>query len=183
MKATTKRQALGLKHSLAIAIPLLMATQVQGEQFNIGLIEGSLDSQISLGSSWRVESQSDALLKNADGTDNISNSDDGNRNYKSGDAFSQIFKGSHDLQFSYQNFGGFVRGKYWYDSALANNQVDYGHTPTAERGAGATGTDLNYNNADSELDDSNFNTLSKASGVMCDAFGPSTNSSVRLHQT
>ena len=171
MLTTKMRKIFGRKKYLAMAIPLLMAAQAQGVEFNLGQIEGSFDSQISIGSSWRVESQSDALLKNADGSDNISNSDDGNRNYKSGDAFSEIFKGSHDLQFSYQNFGGFVRGKYWYDSALANNKVNYGHTPTANRGAGPTGTDLDYANAGGTLDDSNFNDLSKASGAtLLDAF-------------
>ncbi len=170
MLTTKMRKIFGRKKYLAMAIPLLMAAQAQGVEFNLGQIEGSFDSQISIGSSWRVESQSDALLVNADGSDNISNSDDGNRNYKSGDAFSQIFKGSHDLQFSYQNFGGFVRGKYWYDSALANNSVDYGHNPTTT-GSGVGGAPLNYDNPNEKLDDSNFNDLSKASGAaLLDAF-------------
>ncbi len=170
MTNTNVAKLLGRKKYLAMAIPLLMAAQVQGMEFNLGQIEGSFDSQISLGSSWRVESQSDALLKNADGTDNISNSDDGNRNFQSGDAFSQIFKASHDLQFSYQNFGGFVRGKYWYDSAIDNNSVDYGHGPTTQ-GAGIGGSSLVYNNPNTNLDDSNFNDLSKASGAtLLDAF-------------
>ncbi len=170
MKITTKRNFGTRKKYLAMAIPLLMAAQAQGMEFNIGSIEGSFDSQISAGSSWRVESQSDALLKKADGTDNLSNSDDGNRNYQSGDAFSQIFKGSHELQFSYQNFGGFVRGKYWYDSALANNSVDYGHNPTTS-GNGVGGAALPYENPNTKLDDSGFNDLSKASGIaLLDAF-------------
>ena len=171
MKKHTLKTTLGHKQYLALCIPLIMAAQAQATEFNIGQIEGSFDSQLSMGSSWRVESQDSALLSNTNGTDNFSNSDDGNRNYKSGDAFSQIFKGSHDLQFSYQNFGGFLRGKYWYDSALANNQVEYGHTPTAERGNGPTGTNLDYENADTRLDDSDFNELSKAQGAtLLDAF-------------
>ncbi len=169
MTKTNVAKLLGRKKYLALAIPLLMAAQAQGLQINFGQIEGSFDTQISMGSSWRVESQDQSLLTNPDG--DVSNGDDGNKNYRSGDAFSQIFKASHDLQFSYQNFGGFVRGKYWYDSAMANNSVDYGHTPTAELGAGESGTDLNYVNAGSTLDDSNFNDLSKASGAtLLDAF-------------
>jgi hypothetical protein len=136
--------ALGRKKYLAVAIPLLMAAQAQGVEFNIGEIEGSFGSQLSLGSSWRVEGADSSLIGNVGG-DSDSNSDDGNRNYESGDAFSQIFKGSHDLQFSYQNFGGFVRGKYWYDSAIENNSVDYGHGPTTDVG-GQSGTALTYNN-------------------------------------
>ncbi len=168
MKSNTKPNSLGRKKYLALAIPLLMAAQVQGVEFNLGQIEGSFDSQISMGSSWRVESQDAGLIVNADGQ--TSNSDDGNKNFKSGDAFSQIFKGSHDLQFSYQNLGGFVRGKYWYDSAMANNSVDYGHTPT-ETNNGVDGAKLTYAGADTTLDDSNFNDLSKASGAtLLDAF-------------
>jgi len=158
-------QFLGRKKYLALAIPLLMAAQAQGVEFNMGQIEGSFDSQISMGSSWRVENQ-DSVITGAQG-----NSDDGDRNYKNGDAFSQIVKGSHDLQFSYQNFGGFVRGKYWYDSALDNNAVEYGHTPTSANN-GVNGAPLTFNDdTATALDDSNFDDLSKAKGAtILDAF-------------
>ncbi len=160
-------KTLGRKKYLAVAIPLLMAAQAQGVEFNLGEIEGSFDTQLSLGSSWRVEGADASLLTN--NLDEASNSDDGNKNYTSGDAFSQIFKGSHDLQFSYQNFGGFVRGKYWYDSALENNSVDYGHGPTVDVG-GLSGSKLTYNNNE-KLNDSNFNDLSKGSGAeLMDAY-------------
>ncbi len=168
MTNTNVAKLLGRKKYLAMAIPLLMAAHVQGMEFNLGQIEGSFDSQISMGSSWRVESRDEALLSNPDGVP--SNGDDGNNNYQSGDAFSQIFKASHDLQFSYQNFGGFVRGKYWYDSAIDNNSVDYGHGPTVANN-GVNGAPLDYTGSDTVLDDSNFNDLSKASGAtLLDAF-------------
>ena len=47
-------------------------------------------------------------------------SDDGHLNFKSGQAFSKIFKGIHDLELKYGDTGVFVRGKYWYDFALQN---------------------------------------------------------------
>ena len=158
-------QFLGRKKYLALAIPLLMAAQAQGVEFNMGQIEGSFDSQITMGSSWRVEDQGE-VITGAQG-----NSDDGDRNYKNGDAFSQIVKGSHDLQFSYQNFGGFVRGKYWYDSALDNNAVEYGHTPTTANN-GVNGAPLQFNDGTATaLDDSGFDDLSKAKGAtILDAF-------------
>jgi hypothetical protein len=161
-------QFLGRKKYLALAIPLLMAAQAQGVEFNMGQIEGSFDSQISMGSSWRVENQDSGITTTADGT--RGNSDDGDLNYKNGDAFSQIVKGSHDLQFSYQNFGGFVRGKYWYDSALENNAVERGHTPTTGTN-GEGGAELDFEDANTTLDDSNFDDLSKAKGAtILDAF-------------
>ncbi len=170
MKIKTASSLLLKKKYLALVIPLVMAAQAQGVEFSMGQIQGSIDSQLSVGSSWRVESQDQSLLTQADGSDLISNSDDSNRNYQDGDAFSQIFKGSHDLQFSYQNVGGFVRGKYWYDSALENNSVDYGHNATASSN-GVGGAALNYDDPNSKLDDSNFNDLSKAKGAtLLDAF-------------
>ena len=158
-------QFLGRKKYLALAIPLLMAAQAQGAEFNLGQIEGSFDSQITMGSSWRVEDQGE-VITGAQG-----NSDDGDRNYKNGDAFSQIVKGSHDLQFNYQNYGGFVRGKYWYDSALDNNAVEYGHTPTTANN-GVNGAPLQFNDdTATALDDSDFDDLSKAKGAtILDAF-------------
>ncbi len=170
MKTNTMAKALGRKNYLAMAIPLLMAAQAHSVQFDLGQIEASVDSQFSLGSSWRTEDASSTLVDAIESTD-----DDGNRNFEKGDAFSQIFKGSHDLQFSYQNFGAFVRGKYWYDSALANNSVKHGHSPTVDVNATTTSladveSGVTYNN-NQQLDDSNFDDLSKAQGVtLLDAF-------------
>jgi len=152
------------KKYLAMAIPLALASQAQALEFYNAGIEGSFNSQISLGSSWRVEDQDDFLK--SDGND-----EDGNSNFTNGDAFSQIFKGSHDLRLSYQNFGAFVRGKYWYDSALADNNVEYGHVPTASIGTGpTTPLEVNHDN-NGRLDDSDFNDYAKFSGAtLLDAF-------------
>lgn len=164
MKKHSIHAAMGRKKLLATAIPLIMAAQAQSFEFYKEGIEGNFDSEISMGSSWRVEKQDDSLLTPG-------NFEDSNANFSEGTAFSQVFKGSHDLQLSYQNFGGFVRGKYWYDTALKNNNVDYGHTPTATIGTGDTDP-LSLNHAgNSRLDDSDFNEYSKFSGaVILDAF-------------
>ena len=148
------------------AASLLLSVQAQSFEFDVGGIEGTLDSQISVGSSWRVEGQDSQRADDIIG----SNQEDGNRNFKKGDTFSQVFKGTHDLGFSYKNVGGFVRGKYWYDSALENQSVENGHTPTSTVAGGPTGSALTYDDK-SQLDDSNFNSLSKLSGVtLLDAF-------------
>lgn len=139
------------KAHLAAAIPLIMAAQAQGYEFYTGGIEGSITSQLSIGSSWRLEEQDDDLLK-------VGNNEDGNANFAKGDAFSQIFKGSHELQLSYENYGGFVRGKYWYDYALADQNLDHGHTP-------------NGFSQGSKLNDDEFNDLAKFKGAeLLDAF-------------
>jgi len=164
MNKKTQHPPLGRKKYLAAMIPLIMAAQAQSFEFYSQGIEGSFDSEISMGSSWRMEEQDKGLLLNG-------NSEDGNANFSKGSAFSQIFKGSHDLQFSYENFGGFVRGKYWYDSALKDNNVDYGHTPTASLGTSPQ-EPFSVNQAgESRLDDSGFNDLAKFSGAeLLDAY-------------
>jgi hypothetical protein len=146
----TASKAFGRKKYLAAAIPLIMAAQAQGFEFFMGDMEGSLDSQISMGSSWRTEKQDAGLTTGIVGTaTNSANTNDGDQNFKDGDAFSQIFKGSHDLQVSYGNYGAFVRGKYWYDAALEGK------------------SDIDGN----DLDDSGYHDLAKFSGAeVLDAF-------------
>ncbi len=124
MIANQISKALGRKKYLATAIPLLMAAQAQSFEFFMGEIEGSLDSQISMGSSWRMEGKDDSLIQGqTPGQNNAVNNNDGDLNFEDGDSFSQILKGSHDLQISYQNVGAFVRGKYWYDGTLEDSDT------------------------------------------------------------
>jgi len=164
MKRSKTLATISRKKALAAAIPLIMAAQAQGFEFYAGDIEGSFDSEISMGSSWRMEEQDSKLFTNG-------NSDDGNANFADGSAFSQVFKGSHDLQVSYENFGGFVRGKYWYDSALKDNNVDYGHSPTATLGTSALDPFSVNQAGNSRLDDAGFNDLAKFSGAeLLDAY-------------
>ncbi len=165
MKTTTLTKTLGRKTTLALAIPLLMAAQAHAVEFKTAGVTFNLDSSLAMGSSWRTE---DAALENTQNTDgHNANADDANRNYLKGDAFSQTFTGNHTLRFEHENFGGTVSGKYWYDSALANNSVEHGH------GATYTSTPLgaDYSNAAGKLDDSGFDDLNKAQGAyLMDAF-------------
>ena len=105
---------LATKNPLALAVGLVMATQAQAFEFYAGGVEANLNTQLSMGSSWRLEKQNETLL-------NDPNIDNGNRNYQKDDAFSQIFKGRNDLQVTYENVGAIVSAKYWYDAALEND--------------------------------------------------------------
>lgn len=168
------------KKLLAMAVPMLMFGQAQAVQWDFGEVGLSVDTQLSIGSSWRMEKQDSDLLDYQNialtttaSTIDGNTSNDGNLNYDEGDAFSQIFKGNHDIQLTYQNFGAFVRAKYWYDSAIENNKVNYGHGPTFEKSVVAGGhqvIDVTAGN-NKKLDDSDFNDLSKGSGAtILDAF-------------
>src|SRR5690554_3415157 len=85
--------------------------------FNIGEIEAQLDSQLSIGASMSTAGRDKRLYWHRDmgGEAAARTSDDGRLNYKKGDVFSKIFKGSHDLEMRYGNSGAFIRGNYWYD--------------------------------------------------------------------
>src|SRR5690554_4626732 len=90
--------------------------------FNIGEVEAQLDSQLSIGASMSTACRDKRLyfgdLANSDfgqGYATARTSDDGRLNYKKGDVFSKIFKGSHDLELRYGDSGAFIRGNYWYD--------------------------------------------------------------------
>ena len=138
------------KVSLLASSVLLSSVPAHSFEFFFD-IEGSFDSQFSVGSSWRVEKQDDALLLPG-------NNNDGNANFEKGDAFSQIFKGSHDLHIRSENHGVFIRGQYWHDYALEENKVLSGHSSNGYM-------------TDEKLDDKNFNAFSKFSGAsLMDAY-------------
>jgi len=157
------------KKLLALAVPMLMFGQAQAVEFEFGEASLTVDTQLSIGSSWRMEKQNDNLLDYEDaGLVDSNTSNDGNLNYKNGDAFSQIFKGNHDFQLTYQNYGAFVRAKYWYDAAIEDNSVEHGHAPTYAV-AGPVNT-VTYQGK-TKLDDSGFNDLAKGKGAtILDAF-------------
>ena len=104
-----------LRSSLVSLSCSLLAAPVGAVQFELGEIEGQLDSALALGVGVSTANP-DELQSSA------ANGNDGRRNYRAGDVFSTIFKGTHDLELKHVNFGLFARGTYWYDTA----QRDHG---------------------------------------------------------
>ncbi len=124
--------------------------------FNIGEVEAQLDSQLSVGVSMATTDADKRFIHVDTAIDGVNQggqaaartSDDGRLNYQSGDVFSQIFRGVHDLELRYGDSGAFFRGKYWYDFETKDGSQDF------------------YN-----IDDSGRDPLQKASGVaLLDAF-------------
>jgi len=114
-------------------------------------VEGSFNSQLSVGSSWRVANP-DATLSQA------GNNNDGNLNFEQGEAFSQIIKGSHELQLRSGDHGVFISGKYWHDYRLQDETVPFGHEP-------------NGYVADTKLQDKDFSRYAQFSGAtLLDAY-------------
>src|SRR5690554_881338 len=120
--------------------------------FNIGEIDAQLDSQMSIGASMSTAGRDKRLYYgNSEigfGNATARTSDDGRLNYKKGDVFSKIFKGSHDLELRYGDSGAFIRGNYWYDFETKDGSQRF------------------Y-----DIDDSGRNPLQKGAGVqLLDAF-------------
>jgi hypothetical protein len=120
---------------LAVAISTISISQAQAADFYFGEdsdISVQINSQFSVGASWRMEDRDLNYVGEANGGSIVGSTvtmDDGTLNYDKGDSFSQIFKGSHDIQVTAGNFGAFTRFKYWSDQELENGDVDHGNSP------------------------------------------------------
>lgn len=142
--------------TLALSFPAAAA------EFQWGEWEGSFNSQISLGASWRMSDIEPRLVTpgNAPGFGEASTgtADDGNLNFEDGDIYSLILKGVHDFEIRKGDFGVFLRAKYWYDEELENGKRPHGNS-------------ANLYTPDEKLADSDFDDFAKASGIeLLDAF-------------
>ncbi|WP_085726546.1 DUF1302 domain-containing protein [Pseudomonas sp. R37(2017)] len=117
----TKKRGPFPPHALAIAVALGLAGQAQAVGFNMGEVEGQFDSSLSIGGSWSTTNPDKHFISNFNSqgvtgaTGSSRTSDDNRLNFRAGENFSTIFKGTHDLELKYGESGVFVRGKYWYD--------------------------------------------------------------------
>ena len=140
----------------------LMALPAMAGEFELGGFEGSFNSQISLGASWRMSDREPLLVTPGNapgfGTASTSTADDGDLNYDDGDIYSLILKGVHDLELRKGDFGVFVRAKYWYDQELENGSVPHGNS-------------ANTYTPNTELATSGFDSFAQGSGIeLLDAF-------------
>lgn len=126
------------KLPLAVSLASTIAAPAFGVTFNIGEIEGQFDSSLSVGASWSTASPNKDLIGVNNGGRGLSQtSDDGHLNFKRGKTFSKIFKGIHDLELKYGDTGVFVRGKYWYDFELKDENREFKDISDHNRKEGA----------------------------------------------
>lgn len=133
-----------LPHLSLIALAVAGFSQAHAAQFSLGDFNLRVDSQISVGSSWRMEDRNNDYIANgtlaATGVTpgaqiipgvynpsyqggNSSNTDNGNMNFDKGDAFSQVITGSHSIGLThsqYRNYGANLSFRYWYDHVLSD---------------------------------------------------------------
>jgi hypothetical protein len=135
------------------------ALNAAAASFELGPFEATLRSNLSVGASWRADDPSNRVLTpgNTDGRGKASSgtTDDGNLNYQEGDMYSLLFRGLHDLDLNAGNWGAFVRLKYWYDYALANDNVRHGHAANDY----ASGEELETNGFEPLAQDKGFEFL------------------------
>ncbi|GID03297.1 DUF1302 domain-containing protein [Pseudomonas sp. 008] len=126
------------KLPLAVSLASSLAGPAFGVSFNIGEIEGQFDSSLSIGASWGMRDADKELVGAVNGgTGQSSTGDDGRLNFKKGETFSKIFKGLHDLELKYGDTGVFVRGKYWYDFELKDEDREFKDISDSNRKEGS----------------------------------------------
>lgn len=137
---TTKNQQIWrmAKLPLAVSLASVLAAPAFAINFNIGEVEGTFDSSLSVGASWSTAKRDMDFVGNANGgTGYTQTGDDGRLNFQRGKTFSQIFKGLHDLELKYKDTGIFVRGKYWYDAELQDGNHEWKDISNKNRKEGA----------------------------------------------
>jgi len=125
-----------------VSVAALSAMPARAFVFDWQQLSGSFDSTFSAGALYRLDDPDPRYYGVANGgRQNSVNADDGNLNYRQGWA-SQVFKGTHDLELKYNNFGAFVRGTYFYDRI--NEDEARERTPLSDDALDRVGTDAQW---------------------------------------
>ena len=111
-----------VRKSVRLSVPalaiggLLHVSPALAVEFGAGEVQGSFDTTLSHGMTWRVGKRDDALTG--------LNSDDGGRNYDRG-IVSNTSKVTGELELDYGNFGAFARFSGFVDFENENGDRDY----------------------------------------------------------
>jgi hypothetical protein len=82
------------------SLVVVLASPASAVDFRFGNLDGSFSSNVSVGTSWRVEDIDPSLVFSGNlegGRASTSVTDDGNLNFRKGDMTSFIVKGVHEL--------------------------------------------------------------------------------------
>lgn len=124
----------------AVATTTLLPLSGLAYETSIGEVNLQIDTTLSVGFGWRASDidyegvgpenaraagkdvefdTSKAQYKNAHkhGTGSQDNS---NLRYEQGETYSELVKGSVDLDFTYRDYGAFFRARFWYDNRIMN---------------------------------------------------------------
>jgi hypothetical protein len=125
----------------ALVAAILAPHAAQAVDFAPGGWNGSFDTTVSFGQTWRDEERDPRLIGTANGGSGRSpNIDDGDLNYRKG-RVSSAYKLVAELSLDRgENFGLFVRGSMLYDDLVEDSQTD--RTPISESGKDLAGSYL-----------------------------------------
>ena len=126
------RVSAGLSAGVLALGGILHALPTQAVEFGSGELQGSFDTTLSHGLTFRVADR-DAEL-----ADSV-NDNDGNLNYDKG-LVSNTSKFTSDLELNYANFGAFVRASGFYDFENENGSRE--RTPLSEEAKDLVGKDV-----------------------------------------
>ncbi|WGL18320.1 DUF1302 domain-containing protein [Microbulbifer bruguierae] len=152
----------GFSRALLAAAISAAVVPAQAAEFYFGADEDislRISSQLDVGASWRLNEADPRFIGYLNGGEGFtSTTDDGNLNFEEGETFSKIIKGVHDIELSKDNFGVFMRVKYWYDKELEGENRPHG-------------TNSNNYAAGEPLSDEGFSEFAKFSGLaLLDAY-------------
>ncbi|MCP4702187.1 MAG: DUF1302 domain-containing protein [Gammaproteobacteria bacterium] len=117
-----------------------LAFPAQAIEFQRGEMNGSFDTTLSAGVTWRVADRDEDIVGLANGGNAYSvNADDGNLNYDTG-IVSQALKATSELELNYRRFAFFTRASYFYD--FENEDGERERTPLTEPAKDLVGSDL-----------------------------------------
>jgi hypothetical protein len=122
----------------ALVAAILAPGAAQAIDFASGGWNGSFDTTVSFGQTWREQARDPRLIGTADGGSGRSpNIDDGDLNYRKG-RVSSAYKIVSELSLERGNFGLFVRGSALYDALVEDAKTD--RTPISESGKNLAGS-------------------------------------------
>ena len=106
-----------------LAASISQVTHAVGIQF--GDLNGSWDTTLAYGQSWRVANPDCRLIATADGGCGRSpNIDDGDLNYLGRAVFSKSLSAVTEISLNYKSFGVFARASALHDFAVTNGDTD-----------------------------------------------------------
>ena len=122
----------------ALVAAILAPGVAHAIDFASGGWNGSFDTTVSFGQTWREQARDPRLIGTADGgTGRSPNIDDGDLNYRKG-RVSSAYKIVAELSLDHDNYGLFVRGSALYDALVEDAKTD--RTPISESGKNLAGS-------------------------------------------
>jgi len=128
-------------------------------EFNIGSLDATLNTKLTVGAAWRIEDRDKRQLSQANQNlppgstigSPTNNTDDGNWNFDQGETYSKIIKGSTEFFVGNEQYGLVTGAKYFYDFELKDEsraKDDTGYSRTLiDDSLESAGADIELMNA------------------------------------